>query len=121
MSLQFSLEEHDRPLVSLSYQSSDEELEVDSVSIADGPDGQDSDDDIQVLACYRENIPFPPQFTAGRAMTTELAHCSNDLNIPDDDLIGSVSTFTDPSQDLLDWCVGGPQELLMAQMRMTTQ
>ena len=108
MSLQFSLEEHDRPLVSLSYQSSDEEMEVDSVSIADGPDGQDSDDDIQVLACYRENIPFPPQLTAGRAMTTELAHCLNDLNIPDDDLIGSVSTFTDPSQDLLDWCVGGP-------------
>ena len=67
MSLQFSLEEHDRPLVSLSYQSSDEEMEVDSVSIAEGPDGQDSDDDIQVLACYRENIPFPPQLTAGRA------------------------------------------------------
>ena len=108
MSLQFSLEEHDRPLVSLLYQSSDEEMEVDSVSVADGPEGQDSDDDIQVLACYRENIPFPPQLTAGRAMTTELAHCLNDLNIPDDDLIGSASTFTDPSQDLLHWCVGGP-------------
>ena len=80
MSLQFSLEEHDRPLVSLSYQSSDEEMEVDSVSVADGPDGQNSDDDIQVLACYRENIPFPPQLIAGLAMTTELAHCLNDLN-----------------------------------------
>ena len=109
MSLQFSLEEHDRPLASLSYQSSDEEMEVDSVSVVDGPDGQDSDDEIQVLACYRENIPFPPQLIAGRAMTTELTHCSNDLNIPDDDLIGSASTFTDSSQDLLDWCVGGPR------------
>ena len=108
MSLQFSLEEHDRPLVSLSYQSSDEEMEVDSASVTDGPDGQDSDDDIQVLACYRENVPFPPQLIAGRALTTELAHCLNDVNIPDDDLIGSASTFTDPSQDLLDWCVGGP-------------
>ena len=41
MSLQFSLEEHHRPLVSLSYQSSDEEMEVDSVSVADGLDSQD--------------------------------------------------------------------------------
>ena len=84
MSLQFSLEDHHRPLVSLSYQSSDEEMEVDSVSVADS---QDSHVDIQVLACYRENMPFPPQFVAGRAMTTELTHCLNDLNIPDEDLI----------------------------------
>ena len=69
MSLQFSLEEHDRPLVRFSYQSSDEEMEVDSASVTDGPDGQDSDDDIQVLACFRENVPFPPQLIAGRALS----------------------------------------------------
>ena len=108
MSLQFSLEEHHRPLVSLSYQSSDEEMEVNSVSVADGLDNQDSDDDIQVLACYRENMPFPPQLVAGRAMATELTYCLSDLKIPDEDLIESVSTFLDLSQDLLDWCAGGP-------------
>ena len=83
-------------------------MEVVSVSVADGLDSQDSDDDIQVLACYRENMPFPPQFVAGRAITTELTHCLNDLNIPEGDLIVSISTFTDPSQDLLDWCAVGP-------------
>ena len=83
MSLQFSLEEHHRPLVSLSCQSSDENMEVDTVSVIDALDDQDSDDDIQVFACYRETKPFPPQLVAGRAMTTELTHCLNDLNLPD--------------------------------------
>ena len=86
-------------------------MEVDSVTVADGLESQDFDDDIQVLACYRENTPFSPQFVAGRAMTTELKHCLNDLNIPDEDLIESISTFTDPSQDLLDWCAGGPPRI----------
>ena len=108
MSLQFSLEEHHRQLMSLFYQSSEEEMEADSVSNADGFDNQDSDDDIQVLARYRENMPFFPQLVAGRAMTTELTHYLIDLNLPDEDLIESISTFTDPSKDLLEWCAGGP-------------
>ena len=59
MSLELSFDDLARPLVSLSYQSSDEDVEIDSVSVADIIDNNDSDDDIQVLACYRENIPFP--------------------------------------------------------------
>ena len=62
-------------------------MEVVSVSVADGLDSQDSGDEIQVLACYREKMPFPPQFVAGRAMTTELTHCLNDLNIPDGEIV----------------------------------
>ena len=83
-------------------------MEIDSVSVADITDNNDSDDDIQVLACYRENIPFPPQLAGGRAMTTELTQCLNDLSLPHKDLTDSISTFTEPPQELLDWCVGGP-------------
>ena len=76
--------------------------------MTDGLDNHDSDDGIQVLACYRESTPFSPQLAAGRAMTSELTQCLNDLSLPPEDLIDSVSTFTEPSQELLDWCVGGP-------------
>ena len=41
-------------------------------------------------------------------MTAELTHCLNDLNLPNEDIIESITTFTDPSQDLLEWCAGGP-------------
>ena len=41
-------------------------------------------------------------------MTTELTQCLNDLSLPHEDLIDSVSTLTEPSQQLLDWSVGGP-------------
>ena len=98
-----------RPLVSLSYHSSDEDMEVDAMSMTDGLDNYDSDDDIQVLACYRESTPFPSQLAAGRAMTSELTQCLNDLSLPPEDLIDSASTFTKPSQELLNWCVGGPK------------
>ena len=108
MSLQFLLDDLARPLVSLSCQSSDEDMEIDSVSVTDGPDSHDYDDDIQVLACYRESTPFPPQLAARRAMMAELTHCLNGLSLPNEDLIDSISTFTEPPQELLDWCVGGP-------------
>ena len=103
MSLQFPMDTNTRPLVSFFYNSSDEDMEVDAMSVTDELDNYDSDDDIQVLACY----PFPPQLVAGRAMTCELTHCLNDLSLPPEDLIDSASTFTEPSQELLDWCVGG--------------
>ena len=96
-----------RPLVSLSYHSSEEAMEVDAMSVTDGLDNYDSDEDIQVLACYRESTPFLPQLAAGRATTSELTQCLNDFSLPPEDLIDSASTFTKPSQELLDWCVGG--------------
>ena len=46
---------------------------------------------------------------AGRAMTTELTECLNDLNIPPSEPIDSVSTFSEPSNSLIDWFVGNPQ------------
>ena len=108
MSWQFVLDALTRPLFSLSYQSSDEDMEIDSVSIADNLENQDCDEDIQDLACYRESDPFLPQLIAGRAMTTELSQYLNDFSLPNEDSVVSASTFTEPSQDLREWRVGGP-------------
>ena len=53
MSLQFEVEEQTRSLVSLSYASSEEDMEVDSVmSVHDLMDRETEDDDIQVWSCY---------------------------------------------------------------------
>ena len=83
MSLQFEIEEHPKSLVSLSYESSEEDMDVDSVkSVHYLLDREDEDDDIQVLACYYENPPFPPALATGRAMTTELTQGLKDLSLP---------------------------------------
>ena len=83
MSLHFGVEEHPRSLVSLSYASSEEDMEVDSVtSVQDQLDRESDDEDIQVLACYYENPSYLPQLAAGRAMTTGLTQCLNDLKLP---------------------------------------
>ena len=72
MSLLFNADDRTRPLVSLSYRSCDEDMEVDSIYSVHDTDQCDSDeDDIQVIACYSENPEFPPQLTAGRAMTSD--------------------------------------------------
>ena len=109
MALQFNCELLPRLLVDLSYQSSDEDMDVDSINSADDIlDATGEDDDIQVLACYRYNTEFLPQLAAGRAMTTELTECLNDLNLPISEPTESVSTFTEPSNSLIDWFVGNP-------------
>ena len=101
MALQFDTEGINGPLVSLSYRSSDEEMEVDSIQSVHDSD----DDDIQVIACYSENQEFPPQLTAGRAMTTDLSDCLGYLSLPE---TISESYFTEPTEDLIDWFVGSP-------------
>ena len=74
MALQFNSEFQTRSLVNLSYQSSDEDMDIDSInSTKDVQDIVSEEDDIQVLACYRYNDEFPPQLAAGKAMTTELS------------------------------------------------
>ena len=84
-------------------------MDIDSInSTEDVQDAVSGEDDIQVLACYRYNEDFPPQLTAGRAMTTELTECLNDLNIPLSEPVDSVSTFSEPSNSLIDWFVGNP-------------
>ena len=85
-------------------------MEIDSMSIADNLENQDCDQDIHDLACYRGSDPFLPQLIAGRAMTTELTQYLNDFSLPNEDSAVSVSTFTETSQDLHEWRVGGPPE-----------
>ena len=52
MALQFDCDPSPRPLVDLSYQSSEEDMDVDSItSTHDVLDSVSDDDDIQVLAC----------------------------------------------------------------------
>ena len=109
MALQFDCELRPRSLVDLSYQSSDEDMDIDSItSTDDAKDVVSDDDEIQVLACYNYNDTLPPQLVAGRAMTTEFTECLNDLNIPPSEPIDSVSTFSEPSDFLIDWFVGNP-------------
>ena len=103
----FELEEHPRSLVSLSYASSEEDMDVDSVtSVQDLLDRESDDEDIQVLACYYENPPFPPQLATGRAMTTELTQCLNHLSLSTDSFQEDVSTFKEPSDELSNWMIG---------------
>ena len=122
MALQFNCELLPRSLVDLSYQSSDEDMDVDSINSADDIlDAAGEDDDIQVLACYRYNTEFPPQLAAGRAMTTELTECLNDLYLPISEPTESVSTFTEPSNSLIDWFVGNPPAHIMGNLLVITQ
>ena len=109
MALQFNCELQPRSLVDLCYQSSDEDMDIDSVTSTDDTQNVVSDDDeIQVLACYNYNGAIPSQLVARRTMTTELTECLNDLNIPPSEPIDSVSTFSEPSSSLIDWFVGNP-------------
>ena len=60
MALQISMEGRPRSLVSLSFASSDEDMEVDSIaSVQDQMDNEGEVDEIQVLDCYYESPPFP--------------------------------------------------------------
>ena len=116
MALQFFMEGRPRSLVSLSYVSSDEDMEVDSIaSVQDHLDNDEENDEIQVLACYYESPRFPPQIAAGRAMTTSLTQKLNDLNLPADSLLETIDTFTVPSDKLINWAIGHPPATYCAQ------
>ena len=54
MSLQFDVEEFIRPLVSALYNSSEDDMEIDSVSVV--AEDQDADSDIEVIACYIRHL-----------------------------------------------------------------
>ena len=109
MSLRFSVDDTTRPLVSFSYQSSDEDMEVDSIySIQDMTTRDSDDDDIQVIACCSENSEFPPPLAAGGAMTTDSTECLSYLNLPETQESVEESFFTEPSEKLIEWFVGNP-------------
>ena len=108
MSLQFDIEEFIRPLVSALYEFSEEDMEVDSASVTAIEQDQDTDSDIEVIACYRETPVYPPQLAGGRAMTFEQdAYVDDEIKY----LCGPSGSFDstfDPSDSLVDWLVGSP-------------
>ena len=76
MNLQFSLDNLTTPAISLSYFSSDEEMDLDGQSVV--ATGHVSDDsDIEVMTCYRQ-VPIQLRgAVAGRQTTTELSDCTD--------------------------------------------
>ena len=81
--------------------------DVDSINSNTDVQNVETDDaDIQVLACYRFNSELPPQLAAGRAMTTELTECLNDLNLPISEPNEFAGAFSEPSNSLVDWFIG---------------
>ena len=108
MSLQIVVEEFSRPLVSALYESSEEDMEIDSASVTAIEQDQDQDSDIEVIACYRETPVYPPQLVGGRAMTFDHdAHTDDEIRYfcgPS----GSLDSTFDPSDSLVDWFVGSP-------------
>ena len=59
MSLQFDVEEFIRLLVSALYESSDEDMEVDTASTSVVILDDDEDSDLEMLACNREVTCYP--------------------------------------------------------------
>ena len=102
MSLQFDVEEFIRPLVSALYESSDEDMEIDSVSTTVVNRSLDDDSDIEVLACFREAPIYTPQLTAGRAMTFDLPTGGEDQDYLQCGPSGSIGSTFDPSDSLID-------------------
>ena len=80
---------------------------MDSVSLLGNIENHDSDDDIQILAVTMKRDRFRAH-TAGPAMAADLTECSNNLGFQNEDLVDSLSTFSEPGQVLIDCCVGGP-------------
>ena len=105
MSLQFSVDELIQPLVSVTYQSSDEEMEVDCPSSDTEVDPND-DSDIEVIACYREAPVSVPKTVGGRGMTLDLSSCV-DSGSQDNSLCNHFSYFvSEPEDELIDLVLG---------------
>ena len=105
MSLQFPVDELIQPLVSLSYLSSDDEMEVDcplSKTVVD-PDG---DSDIEVIACYREAPVSISKKVGPQGMTLDLSSCT-DSESQSNTLCSQGSYFnSEPSSELIDIVLG---------------
>ena len=82
--------------MSFSYQSSDEDMEIDSIYSTQDETNCDSDeDDIQVIACYSKTKEFPPQLVAGRGVTNDLTECLIYLSLPETEQSVPESYFTE--------------------------
>ena len=105
MSLQFSVDELIQPLVSLSYLSSEEEMEVDCPSTGTEQD-QDQDSDIEVIACFRETSMPIPKKVGGRGMTLDLSSCADNDSLSNT-LCSEGSYFnSEPNSELIDLVLG---------------
>ena len=69
---------------------------------------QDTDSDIEVIACYREAPVFPPELAGGRAMTFDLDTCGEEGTQHSFEQPGSISSLFDPSDSLVEWFVESP-------------
>ena len=102
---QFTVVDLITAIVSLSYLSLDEEMEIDDLTQAMESEA-DRDSDIEVLACYSEAQPFQSQSVAGRFMTSDPTGCLDDLSISEA-LHGPSSAETScPSSELIDQVLG---------------
>ena len=105
MSLQFSVDELIQPLVSLSYLSSDDEMEVDCPFSQTEVDSAE-DSDIEVIACYREAPVSIPKRVGGRGMTLDLSSCG-DSESQSNTLRSQGSYFNlEPDSELIDLVLG---------------
>ena len=95
-------------MVSALYESSDEDMDIDTASTTMVNQSLDEDSDIEVIACYSESQIYPPQQTAGRAMTFDFTGCGNDQPYPEYGTSRSIGSTFDPSDSLVDWIVGSP-------------
>ena len=105
MSLQFSVDELIQPLVSLSYLSSDDEMEVDCPLSQTEVDPND-DSDIEVIACYREAPISIPKVVGGRGMTLDLSSCVD--NESQNNTFHSQGSYfnSEPDSELIDLVMG---------------
>ena len=95
-------------MVNALYESSDEDMDIDTASTTVVNQSLDEDSDIEVIACYRESQIYPPQLAAGRAMTFDFTGCGNDQPYPEYGTSGSIGSTFDSSESLVDWIVGSP-------------
>ena len=91
MSLEFSVDDTARPLVTLNVTAR-----------------YSDDDDLQVIACCSENSEFPPQTAAGRTMTTDIRESQSYLCLPEAEESVPENYFREPSEELIEWFVGNP-------------
>ena len=105
MSLQFSVDELIQPLVSLSYLSSDDEMEVDC-PLSETGENPIRDSDIEVIACYREAPVSIPEKMGGRGMTLDLSSCASSES-QGSTFCSQGSYFnSEPSSELIDLVLG---------------
>ena len=104
MSLQFAVDDLINPSVSLSYLSSEEDMEVDDPLTVN--EIGNSDSDIEIIACFKEVTVARHQGIAGRCMSTEIPSDNDNLSILER-LYGQLTRGDSvPSNELVELVLG---------------